>query len=70
MSKTFTPLPIYDRLLKKIYAYYQTIWADKWREGIDINWLSNFNNLDNDELNRERVNIALPPFQVHVFWQF
>jgi len=22
-------LPIYDKLLKKIYAYYQTIWKDK-----------------------------------------
>lgn len=51
------PLSIYDRLLKKIYAYYHTIWREKWQEGIEKEWLDNFENLDEDIQYRERLNM-------------
>jgi hypothetical protein len=55
--KYYDPLPIKDKLLNKIYAYYQTIWRDKWREEIDVDWLNNYNP-DDDELKyREKVNM-------------
>lgn len=51
------PLPVYDRLLKKIYAYYQTIWREKWKEEIHIEWLNNFVNEDNEVEYNERLNM-------------
>lgn len=50
-------LNINDKLLNKIYAYYQTIWREKWKENIENNWLLNFEHTDEDELNREKVNM-------------
>lgn len=55
--KNMEALPIYDRLLKKIYAYYQTIWREKWKEGVDTEWLSNFVNPDSDVQYNERLNM-------------
>lgn len=55
--KTLDTIPLYDKLLKKIYAYYQTIWKEKWKEGIEQNWLANFKNTDEDELAKEQVNM-------------
>ena len=56
MTKIDT-LPLFDKLKNKIYAYYQTIWKDKWRDKIDEVWLYNFNNVDPDILDKERVNM-------------
>jgi hypothetical protein len=50
-------LPIYDKLLKKIFAYYQTIWREKWREDIHNEWLNNFINVDDDDQYSERLNM-------------
>ncbi len=50
-------LPLYDKLMKKIYAYYQTIWRDKWKEGISEEWLMNFEHIDPDTLDKERINM-------------
>jgi len=55
--KNFDSLPIYDKLLNKIYAYYQTIWKDKWKEGIHTEWLGNFNDVDEDTLQKEQINM-------------
>jgi hypothetical protein len=55
--KNFETLPLYDKLLKKIYAYYQTIWKEKWKEGIDKDWLNNFHNDDDDVVYKERLNM-------------
>ncbi len=55
--KFFDDLPIYDRLLKKIYAYYQTIWLDKWKDNIDTEWINNFFNGDDELLHKEKVNM-------------
>lgn len=55
--KNYDVLPLYDKLIKKIYAYYQTIWKEKWKEGIDQDWLSNFGNTDDDIKEKERLNM-------------
>lgn len=57
--KNFEALPIYDKLMSKIYAYYQTIWREKWKEGTDQTkeWLGNFSNEDIDILDKERINM-------------
>ncbi len=55
--KNFDTLSIYDKLTNKIYAYYQTIWKDKWKEGIDKEWLGNFSDLDEDVLQKEHLNM-------------
>ena len=46
--KNFDALPLYDKLLHKIYAYCNTIWKDKWKEGIEQEWLNNFQDSDKD----------------------
>ncbi|MDY0903892.1 phosphoribosyltransferase-like protein [Pedobacter sp. CFBP9032] len=50
-------LPIYDRLLKKIYAYYQTIWRDKFKDDIHQDWLNNFHHSDTDLSEKEKLNM-------------
>lgn len=55
--KNYEPLPIYDKLMDKIYAYYQTIWREKWKEGIEQDWLSNFNNTDPEISEKEKINM-------------
>lgn len=57
--KYFDGLPLYDRLKSKIYSYYQTIWRDKWRQGIDQTeeWLNNFSDGDDATLEKERINM-------------
>lgn len=54
---TVDTLPIYDKLLKKIYAYYQTIWKDKWKEQLDQEWLSNFSHTDSAITEKEKLNM-------------
>jgi len=49
--------PLNDRLKQKIYAYFQTIWREKWSEGIDSQWLSNFEDLDDDTREKEKINM-------------
>jgi hypothetical protein len=53
----FEALPLNDRLMEKVYAYYQTIWKEKWKEGIDQEWLSNFTEIDEEKLEREKINM-------------
>lgn len=55
--KDFETLSLNDKLLKKIYAYYQTIWRDKWKEGIENEWLSNFTDDDDDIDQKEKLNM-------------
>ena len=50
-------LPLYDKLLNKIYAYYQTIWKDKWKADIDQEWLNNFTDGDEIKAEKERINM-------------
>ena len=50
-------LPLKDRLLEKVYAYYQTIWADKWKENIHLDWLDNFNGADPTLEEKEKLNM-------------
>lgn len=50
-------LSIVDRLLKKIYAYSETIWKEKWVNGIDQDWLNNFSNGSDDEISKHRLNM-------------
>lgn len=57
MVNNFQPLPIFDKLIKKVYAYYDTIWREKWEENIDQNWLSNFHDDDDDIKHKERINM-------------
>lgn len=55
----FEALPLYDKLMSKIYAYYQTIWREKWKEGTDQaeEWLGNFSDADIETLDKERINM-------------
>jgi hypothetical protein len=55
--KNIDTLPFYIKLQKKIWAYYQTIWKEKWKEKIHDNWLNNFSDLDEDITQKERVNM-------------
>lgn len=55
--KNFESLSLYDKLLKKIYAYYQTIWREKFKEGIDQEWLANFTHSDSDTEQKEKLNM-------------
>ena len=55
--QNYEALPTFDKLLKKIYAYYQTIWREKWKEGIENDWLENFKNPDDDIEYREKLNM-------------
>lgn len=57
--KFYEELPFYDKLKTKIHAYYQTIWKEKWVDGIDQaeEWLDNFTNAELEELEKERVNM-------------
>lgn len=50
-------LPLRDRLSEKVYAYYQTIWADKWRGNIHVDWLDNFNDSDTSVAAKEQLNM-------------
>ena len=50
-------LPIHDRLLEKVYAFYQTIWSDKWKENIHLDWLKNFDGTDADLEAKEKLNM-------------
>lgn len=43
--------------MKKIYAYYATIWKEKWKEGIDQRWLSNFVHATEDEDKKQKINM-------------
>ena len=57
--KNFDTLPLYDRLMNKIYAYYQTIWRDKLQQGTDQAeaWLGNFSDIDQDIQEKEKINM-------------
>ncbi|MGA3013962.1 MAG: hypothetical protein ABSD71_08000 [Bacteroidales bacterium] len=57
--KNVDSLPLYDKLVNKIYAYYQTIWREKWREGINQTeeWLNNFSIGDLGLIEIERINM-------------
>ena len=55
--KNFETLPLYDKLMSKVYAYYQTIWFEKWRDGIEHDWLNNFTDLNEDKLEKEKANM-------------
>lgn len=50
-------LPLYDKLITKVLAYFQTIWREKWREKVDEEWMSNFQDPDDDILEREKINM-------------
>ena len=50
-------LSTYDKLLKKIHAYFLTIWKDKHRDGIQEQWLENFKHSNVDMEERERDNM-------------
>lgn len=52
-----TGLDLTDLLTRKIYAYAQSIWKEKWTNGIDEVWLNNFECIDADLQERERVNM-------------
>lgn len=58
-NKFYEELPFYDKLKTKIHAYYQTIWKEKWVDGIDQaeEWLDNFADAELEELEKERVNM-------------
>jgi hypothetical protein len=55
--KGFEGLTLLDRLKGKVYAYYKTIWREKWQPDIEQKWLSNFVNGDEDEEQKERINM-------------
>lgn len=57
--KNFEGLPLYDKLKNKIYAYYQTIWREKWRDEVDQTneWLSNFSDGDDITTEKEKINM-------------
>jgi hypothetical protein len=57
--KYFDGLPIYGKLRSKIYAYYQTIWREKLRDGVDQTeeWLNNFSDVDEGRQEKERINM-------------
>jgi hypothetical protein len=59
IMKFFEELPLYDKLMQKIYAYYQTIWREKWREGVNQaeEWLSNFSDVDSATAEKEKINM-------------
>ncbi len=52
-------LPIYDKLMNKILAYYQTIWRDKWEDNGNQaeDWLTNFSDGNPDSLEKEKINM-------------
>ena len=54
-TKNYEDLPFYDKLLNKVQAYGQTIWKDKWKEGVDQEWLNNFSDLDEDKIKKELI---------------
>lgn len=58
-NKFYEELPFYDKLKTKIHAYYQTIWKEKWIDGIDQaeEWLDNFTQAEFEELEKERINM-------------
>lgn len=58
-EKLYDELPFYDKLKVKIHAYYQTIWREKWKEGTDQaeDWLKNFSDDDDGNLEKERINM-------------
>lgn len=55
--KNYEELPFYDKLLTKVQTFGQTIWKDKWKEGIDQEWLNNFSDVDADKLEKEKINM-------------
>jgi hypothetical protein len=57
--KNYETLPLYDKLMSKIYAYYHTIWKEKWKDGTDQaeDWLRNFSDGDEENYEKERVNM-------------
>lgn len=55
--KAYETLPIYDRLLNKIYAYYQTIWRDKLKENMHQEWLENFKHANDEIEQKEKLNM-------------
>lgn len=55
--KKLETLSLQDKLMNKIYAYYQTIWREKWKEGIEKEWLANFKIGDEDLINKEKINM-------------
>jgi hypothetical protein len=57
--KYYDGLPLHDRLKNKIYAYYHTIWKDKWRSEVDQaeEWLDNFSIGDDGVIEKERINM-------------
>jgi hypothetical protein len=57
LSNNIEELSIEDRLLKKIYAYSETIWREKWEDGADQEWLSNFNDGTEDEIAKQKLNM-------------
>jgi hypothetical protein len=50
-------LPIKDKLLEKIYTYYQTIWQDKFKDNIHLEWLDNFDKGDEELIEKEKLNM-------------
>jgi len=55
--KNYDDLPIYEKLFNKIYVYGQTIWKDKWEDGIVDEWLENYIDSDKDLLIKEQINV-------------
>lgn len=57
--KQYEGIPLYDKLMSKIYAYYQTIWHEKWKEGSNQieEWIENFSDGDAELLEREKINM-------------
>ncbi|NOS94390.1 MAG: hypothetical protein HOP30_20950 [Cyclobacteriaceae bacterium] len=56
MNDNFEQLPYYDVLLRKVFAYYDTIWMDRRIEGIHESWIENFTHADKEEQAKERLN--------------
>lgn len=57
--KNYDALPLYDKLMNKIYAYYQTIWREKWKDGTNQaeDWLDNFVDVDMNKHDKQRINM-------------
>lgn len=56
MKSNFEALPYVDSLLRKVFAFYSTIWIDKRIDGVHKNWIENFVNADGPQQSKERVN--------------
>src|ERR1035437_2980520 len=57
MRKNFNELPLPERLINKILAFYSNIWKDKLEENFHLDWINNFINDDKELEEKERINM-------------